>query len=92
MPMPDRVSDVERLLRTLVWVDTRCFIEEIYWGKMNLPEELAQYKALLATHPASRAALGTLGQLREAFDAVGRVEIVFVYGARARPCPETRIW
>ena len=36
--MPDTVADVERLLRTLVCVDTTCFIEEIpmYRGKMNL--------------------------------------------------------
>jgi hypothetical protein len=38
VPMPGTVADVERLLRTLVCVDTTCFIEEIpmYRGKMNL--------------------------------------------------------
>jgi hypothetical protein len=38
VPMPDTVSDVERLLRMLVCVETVCFIEEIpmYLGKMNL--------------------------------------------------------
>ena len=38
VPMPETVSDVDRLRRTLVCVDTTCFVEEIpmYRGKMNL--------------------------------------------------------
>ena len=38
VPMPETVVDLDRLLRTLVCLDTACFIEEIpmYRGKMNL--------------------------------------------------------
>ena len=38
VPMPDTVTDLERLPRTLVCAETTCFIEELpmYRGKMNL--------------------------------------------------------